>query len=72
MNTAGLLLMSWFAGVAFAADALPAAVLATLAFGALQASGGLFAQATFGAVMVHVGYWVLSLLLMVAAQGLLA
>lgn len=67
----GLLLMSWFVGVAAAANALPTAILATIAFAALAYSGGMFTKKTAYARNVDAGYWLVALAVMVFCQKIL-
>lgn len=70
MNTLGLFLMSWFVGVTAKNEALLTVLLATVAFGVLQAAGAMFAQVSRGAALVSFGYWIISLILMIIAQAI--
>lgn len=67
----GLLLMSWFIGVMSGANLTAIAVLGTLAFVALSYSGGLFTKKSAYARLVDAGYWIVSLVIMLIAHGLL-
>ena len=71
MNTLGLLTMSWFVGVTAKSDALLTVILATLAFALLNGANSMFAGNSKGAAAVQMGYWLLSLLLMILSQGVL-
>jgi len=66
----GLLLMSWFVGVTAVSGALLTAILATLAFAALNYSGGTFSGKSAYARNVDAGYWIVALVIMVIAQGI--
>ncbi len=66
----GLLLMSWFVGVTAANNALATVILATIAFTVLQWSGNTFSGKTVHARNVDAGYWIVSLVVMVVAQGI--
>lgn len=66
----GLVLMSWFVGVTAVASHLLTVILATVAFGVLQWSGGTFSGKTAYARNVDAGYWILALVLMILTQGL--
>lgn len=66
----GLFLMSWFVGVTAVANALLTAILATVAFGALAYSGGMFAQKSAYARGVEAGYLAVSLIVMIVCQGI--
>ena len=66
----GLLLMSWFVGVTATSNALLTVILATVAFGTLAYSGGMFAQQSGYARNVEAGYLAVSLVIMVICQGI--
>ncbi len=66
----GLILMSWFVGVTAVSNALFTVILATLAFVALAYSGGMFAKKSSYARNVDAGYWIISLVIMIACQGI--
>lgn len=66
----GLFLMSWFVGVTATHDAILTVVLATLAFTTLAYSSGLFEKTSGYARNVNAGYWLLSLVIMIACQGI--
>ena len=67
----GLLLMSWFVGVTAVHNMLATVILATVAFTVLQISGGMFGKQSAYARNVNAGYWLVSLVVMIAAQGIL-
>lgn len=67
----GLLLLSWFVGVTAVHNMLATVILATLAFTVLQLSGGMFGKQSSYARNVNAGYWIVSLIVMIAAQGIL-
>ncbi|MEP0521424.1 MAG: DUF1761 domain-containing protein [Hyphomicrobiales bacterium] len=67
----GLLLLSWFIGVMSGANLTAVAVLGTLAFVALSYSGGLFTKKSAYARFVDAGYWIVSVIIMLIAHGLL-
>lgn len=66
----GLVLMSWFVGVTAVSNALLTVILATLAFGTLAYSGGMFAQKSTYARGVEAGYLGVCLIVMVVCQGI--
>jgi hypothetical protein len=66
----GLFLMSWFVGVTAASNALLTVILATMAFGTLAYSGGMFAQQSGYARNVEAGYLAVCLVIMVICQGI--
>lgn len=66
----GLMLMSWFVGVTAASNALLTVILATVAFGTLAYSGGMFAEKSAYARGVEAGYLAVSLVIMIVAQGI--
>ena len=66
----GLLLMSWFVGIAAASNALATAVLATIAFTILAYSGGLFTGKSSYARTTEAGYWLVSLAIMIGIHSL--
>ncbi len=66
----GLLLMSWFVGVTATNNALLTVILATVAFTVLQWSGNTFSGKTAYARNVDAGYWIVSLVVMIIAQGI--
>ena len=66
----GLLLMSWFVGVTATTNALLTVILATVAFGVLAYSGGMFAQQSAYARNVEAGYLTVCLVIMVICQGI--
>lgn len=65
----GLLLMSWFVGVTAANNALLTVILATVAFSIMLMAGGKFANQSSYANHVNAGYWLISLVVMVIANG---
>ncbi len=65
----GLALMSWFVGVTAVSNALLTVILATLAFVVLAYSGGMFTKKSSYARNVEAGYWLVSLVIMIACQG---
>ena len=64
----GLVLMSWFVGVTAVANALFTVILATVAFGMLAYSGGMFAQKSAYARGVEAGYLGVCLVVMIVCQ----
>lgn len=66
----GLFLMSWFVGVTASKDALLTVILATIAFAVLQWSGNTFSGKSTYARNVDAGYWIVSLAVMIVAQGI--
>lgn len=66
----GLLLMSWFVSVTAANDALLTVILATFAFTMLAYGGGMFAKHSSYARSVNAGYWIVSMVVMVIANGI--
>ena len=66
----GLLLMSWFVGVTAVSNALLTVILGTVAFTVLMYSGGLFTNKSTYARNVDAGYWIVSLVIMIACQGI--
>lgn len=67
----GLLLMSWFVGVTAVSQALFTVILAALAFTVLQFSGNSFSGKSNYARWVDAGYWIVALIIMILAQGLI-
>lgn len=67
----GLLLVSWFVGVTAASDALATVILAVIAFTVLAYSGGLFRKNDTYVRNVDAGYWILAVIVMIIAQGIL-
>lgn len=67
----GLLLMSWFVGVTAASNMLATVILATVAFAVLAYAGNTFSGKTAYARNVDAGYWIVALVVMILAQGLL-
>ena len=66
----GLLLMSWFVGVTAGNNALLTVILGTLAFVVLQWSGNTFSGKSMYARNADAGYWIVSLAVMILAQGI--
>ena len=66
----GLFLMSWFVGVTAVSNALLTVILATVAFGTLAYSSGMFARKSAYARGVEAGYLAVSLVVMIVAQGI--
>ena len=66
----GLFLMSWFVGVTAANDALLTVILATVAFSIMSMAGGKFAKHSSYANHVNAGFWLVSLMVMVIANGI--
>jgi hypothetical protein len=67
----GLLLMSWFVGVTANNNALFTVILATVAFTVLAFSGNSFSGKSSYAKMVDAGYWIVALVIMIIAEGLI-
>jgi hypothetical protein len=65
----GIVLMSWFVGVTAASNALLTVILATVAFTVMNYSGALFGRKSRYARNVDAGYWIVSLVVMIVAQG---
>ncbi len=70
-QAAGLFLMSWFVAVTAANDALAIVILATLAFTALAGAGAMFSGKNAYARHVDAGYWLVALVIMIAANAVL-
>ena len=66
----GLFLMSWFVGVTAVSNALLTVLLATVAFGVLAYSGGMFARQSSYARNVEAGYLAVCLVIMISSQAL--
>ena len=66
----GLFLMSWFVGVTAVNNALLTGILATAAFCVMYYANGMFGQRSAYARGVDVGYWIVSLAIMIIAQGI--
>ena len=66
----GLVLMSWFVGITAVHNALSTLILATLAFTVLAFSGSSFSQKSMYARLVDGGYWIASLVIMIACQAI--
>jgi len=66
----GLFLMSWFVGVTAANNALLTVILATVAFSVMLMAGGMFARHSSYANHVNAGFWLVSLVIMVIANGI--
>ena len=67
----GLLLMSWFVGVTAVSSALFLVILATIAFTVMAYSSSSFSQKSAYARFVDAGYWIVCLVVMIAAQAIL-
>ena len=67
----GLLLLSWFVGVTAVEGKLMTLILAVIAFGALNASGGLFTKKPGAVIGIDIGYWVVAAIVMILAQAIL-
>lgn len=68
LQAVGLLLVSWFVGVTAVDSHLWTFILAVVAFGVLQASGGLFAKKPQAVVLIDFGYLVAAAIVMFIAQ----
>ena len=66
----GLFLMSWFVGVTAKNEALLTVILGTVAFSVMAMSGSLFAKQSQAAALISFGYWIVSLIVMIIAQGI--
>ena len=66
-NTIGLLLAAIFVG----AVSMPVAILAILAYGALNTAGGLFAGKALNVGLIHIGYWIVGMILVTIAHSIL-
>ena len=66
----GLFLMSWFVGVTAVNNALLTVILATAAFCVMYYANGMFGRRSAYARGVDVGYWIVSLAIMIIAQGI--
>ena len=66
----GLLLVSWFIGVTAVSNALLTFVLAVVAFGVMNASGGMFAKKPTEVVLIDFGYLIASAIVMFLAQAI--
>ena len=67
MNTLGLLLAAIFVGGVGASTA----ILAILAYGALNTAGGLFAGKTVNVGIIHTGYWLVGMILITIVHAVL-
>ncbi len=67
LNTLGLLLAAIFVG----AMPVGASILAILAYGVLNTSGGLFAGKTATVGLMHIGYWLVGMILVLIANAIL-
>jgi len=66
----GLLLMSWFVSVTAANNALLTVILATVAFIVMAYAIGMFAKNSSYANTANAGYWAVSLVVMIIANGI--
>ncbi len=66
----GLLLVSWFIGVTAVSNALLTFVLAVVAFGVMNASGGMFAKKPTEVVLIDFGYLIAAAIVMFLAQAI--
>ena len=66
----GLFLMSWFVGVTAVNNALLTVILATVAFCVMYYANGMFGRRSAYARGVDVGYWFVSLVIMIIAQAI--
>ncbi len=66
VNTVALILVGIFVGVYGAG----AGFMGALAFGVMQASGGLFAKVPPAVVLIHMAYWLCVVLLFVIANAI--
>ncbi|WDR01645.1 DUF1761 domain-containing protein [Devosia algicola] len=67
----GLFLIAWFVGVTAVESRLLTFILAVIAFGVLQASGGLFAKKPQAVVLIDFGYLIAASVVMFLAQAIL-
>jgi hypothetical protein len=66
----GLFLMSWFVGVTAVESKLITFILAVIAFGLLNASGGMFAKKPGAVIAIDFGYLVIAAVIMFIAQAI--
>ncbi len=66
----GLLLVSWFVGVTAVSSALLTFILAVIAFGVMQMSGGLFTKKPMNVVLIDFGYLIVAAVIMFLAQAI--
>ena len=59
LNTIGLFLAAVFVGMV----SVQVAVMAILAYGVLNTSGGMFARKSMSVGLVHIGYWLICMAL---------
>ncbi len=68
-QAAGLFLMSWFVATTAANGALATVILATVAFTVLAGAGAMFSGKNAYARHVDAGYWLVALVIMIAANA---
>ena len=66
-NTVGLLLAAIFVG----GVGTSTAILAILAYGALNTAGGLFAGKSLSVGLIHIGYWLVGMVIISVVHGFL-
>jgi hypothetical protein len=66
----GLFLMSWFVGVTAVESKLVTFILAVIAFGVLNASGGMFAKKPGAVIAIDFGYLIIAAIIMFIAQAI--
>lgn len=71
MQFLGLFLVSWFVGVTAVGSQLATLLLGVLAFVVMAASGGLYAMKPKSVILIDAGYWIVAVIVMIVAQGLL-
>lgn len=67
----GLLLVSWFVGVTATTDSLWTFILAVIAFGVMQASGGMFLKKPNNVILIDFGYLIAAAICMFIVQAIL-
>jgi len=70
LQAIGLLLVSWFVGVTAVESKLMTFILAVIAFGVLNASGGLFAKKPGNVVAIDFGYLIVAAIVMFISQAI--
>lgn len=67
----GLIIVAWFVAVMAAQNFLLTTILATIGFTILQWSGNSFSGKSSYAKLVDAGYWLVSVVIMIAVQAVL-
>ncbi len=70
LQVIALFLVSWFVGVTAVSNALATAILALVGFTLFYDAGAHMAKVPSRGILVNVGYWVTSFVIMIIAQGI--